>query len=77
MFSMTWRRSRGRFDLRSDGGQGYPIPDDDMVLETAINGSASAIVTFNQRDFAAGIKGFSCAVILPAMALQQIRSVIP
>jgi hypothetical protein len=52
-------------------------PDDDMVLETAINGSASAIVTFNQRDFAAGIKGFSCAVIPPAMALQQIRSVIP
>lgn len=52
-------------------------PDDDMVLETAINGSASAIVTFNQRDFAAGIKGFSCAVIVPAMALQQIRSVIP
>jgi hypothetical protein len=48
-----------------------------MVLETAINGSASAIVTFNQRDFAAGIKGFSCAVIPPAMALQQIRSVIP
>jgi len=52
-------------------------PDDDMVLETAINGSASAIVTFNQRDFATGIKGFSCAVIPPAMALQQIRSVIP
>lgn len=52
-------------------------PDDDMVLETAINGSASAIVTFNLRDFAAGIKGFGCAVILPAMALQQIRSVIP
>ena len=77
MFSMTWRRSRGRFDLRSDGGPRPSDPDDDMVLETAINGSASAIVTFNQRDFAAGIEGFSCAVILPAMALQQIRSVIP
>jgi hypothetical protein len=51
-------------------------PDDDMVLETAINGGASAIVTFNQRDFADGIRGFSCAVILPAMALQQVRSVI-
>jgi hypothetical protein len=38
---------------------------------------SSAIVTFNQRNFAAGTKGFSCAVILPAMALQQIRSVIP
>ena len=48
-------------------------PDDDMVLETAINGSASAIVTFNQSDFASGMKGFSCAVILPATALQQIR----
>ena len=48
-------------------------PDDDMVLETAINGSASAIVTFNQRDFAAGMKGFNCAVILPAAALQRIR----
>jgi putative PIN family toxin of toxin-antitoxin system len=49
-------------------------PDDDMVLETAINGGASAIVTFNQRDFAAGIEGFDCAVIPPATALQQIRS---
>ena len=52
-------------------------PDDDMVLETAINGSASAIVTFNQRDFAPGTKGFSCGVILPATALQQIRSQKP
>ena len=52
-------------------------PDDDMVLETAINGSASAIVTFNQRDFAAGIKGFSCTVTLLATALQQIRSLNP
>ncbi len=52
-------------------------PDDDMVLETAINGRASAIVTFNQRDFATGTKGFNCAVILPATALQQIRSSKP
>jgi hypothetical protein len=44
-----------------------------MVLETAINGSVSAIVTFNQSDFASGMKGFNCAVILPATALQQIR----
>jgi putative PIN family toxin of toxin-antitoxin system len=52
-------------------------PEDDMVLETAINGTANAIVTFNQRDFAPGTKGFSCAVILPATALQQIRSSNP
>lgn len=47
-------------------------PDDDMVLETAINGSAHAIVTFNQRDFSAGIRDFDCAVILPGTALRQI-----
>jgi len=49
-------------------------PDDDIILETAMNGRAGAIVTFNQRDFALGIQGFDCAVILPAMALQQVRS---
>ncbi|MGA2375404.1 MAG: putative toxin-antitoxin system toxin component, PIN family [Candidatus Sulfotelmatobacter sp.] len=54
-----------------------PDPDDDMVLETAINGRASAIVTFNQRDFADAGKEFNCAVILPAAALQQIRSLTP
>lgn len=52
-------------------------PDDDMVLETAVNGSASAIVTFNQRDFVAGITGFNCAAISPVMALQEIRSLNP
>jgi putative PIN family toxin of toxin-antitoxin system len=49
-------------------------PDDDMVLETAINGTADAIVTFNQRDSVPGTIGFRCAVILPAAALQQTRS---
>jgi len=52
-------------------------PDDDMVLETAINGSARAIVTFNHGDFVSGIKDFSCAVILPVTALRQIRSLNP
>ena len=51
-------------------------PDDDMVLETAVNGNAAAIVTFNQRDFAAIGKDFNCAVLLPAQALLQIRSPI-
>ena len=51
--------------------------DDDMVLETAINGNASAIVTFNQRDFAEAGKDFNCAIILPVTVLRQIRSSIP
>jgi putative PIN family toxin of toxin-antitoxin system len=52
-------------------------PDDDMVLETAVNGAADAIVTFNQRDFVSGTIAFRCAVIPPATALQQIRSANP
>jgi putative PIN family toxin of toxin-antitoxin system len=54
-----------------------PDPNDDMVLETAINGGAKAIVTFNQRDFTDAGKDFGCAVMQPAAALQQIRGLIP
>jgi putative PIN family toxin of toxin-antitoxin system len=52
-------------------------PDDDMVLETALNGNANAIVTFNQRDFARAGRDFNCVVIPPAEALQEIRSFSP
>ena len=51
-----------------------PDADDDMVLETAANGNVTAIVTFNQRDFAETSKRFACSVIAPAEALRQIRS---
>jgi len=47
--------------------------NDDMVLETGINGGARAIVTFNRRDFADAGRSFHCAALLPAAALQQIR----
>jgi putative PIN family toxin of toxin-antitoxin system len=50
-----------------------PHPNDDMVLETAVNGNANAIVTFNQRDFEETSKNFHCAVIFPGAALQRIR----
>jgi putative PIN family toxin of toxin-antitoxin system len=49
-------------------------PGDDMVLETALNGDADAIVTFNLRHFSLANKSFDCAVLLPRLALQQIRS---
>jgi putative PIN family toxin of toxin-antitoxin system len=48
-------------------------PNDDMVLETAVNGNADAIVTFNQRDFEGIDASFECAVLLPGAALQQVR----
>ena len=51
-------------------------PDDDMVLETAVNGNANAIVTFNQRDFVDAAADFDCAVIVPAAALERIRGLM-
>jgi putative PIN family toxin of toxin-antitoxin system len=52
-------------------------PNDDMVLETAVNGNAHAIVTFNRRDFEGVSRDFGGAVILPGAALQQMRSSNP
>jgi len=54
-----------------------PDPGDDMVLETAINGGATAIVTFNQQHFAGAAKDFYCSILSPAAALKQIRSSKP
>jgi len=51
------------------------LPDakDDMVLETAVNGNADALVTFNQRDFVALSERFDCQVMLPRGALRELR----
>jgi putative PIN family toxin of toxin-antitoxin system len=47
-------------------------PDDDMVLEAAINGRADAIVTFNGRDFGDVPTEFGIDVLLPREALKRI-----
>jgi putative PIN family toxin of toxin-antitoxin system len=47
-------------------------PDDDMVLETAINGRADVIATFNIRHLAAGALYFGVAVELPAAVLRRL-----
>lgn len=43
-------------------------PDDEMVLDTAVNGRANAIVTHNRRDFQAGARWFGIQVLSPAEA---------
>lgn len=48
--------------------------DDDMVLETAVNGQADAIVTFNRRDFLPHAERFGTAVVSPGEALQRMES---
>lgn len=44
-------------------------PDDDMVLETAVNGRADGIVTFNARDFDPVVPRFGISVLSPGEAL--------
>lgn len=48
-------------------------PADEMVLETAINGQADAIITFNRRDFGDAPARFGIGCWLPAEALEKMR----
>jgi predicted nucleic acid-binding protein len=48
-------------------------PADEMVLETAINGQAKALVTFNQRDFGKAPAAFGIELLLPSEALMRLR----
>lgn len=48
-------------------------PDDELVLEAAVNGGADAIVTFNRRDFAVARSKFGIEVLLPKQALEKSR----
>ena len=47
-------------------------PGDEMVLETAINGSADAIVTFNERDFRLAARRFKISVLQPRDVLHAL-----
>jgi putative PIN family toxin of toxin-antitoxin system len=49
-----------------------PDPNDEMVLETAINGFADAIVTFNERDFRPVAARFRCSVVRPGQVVRAL-----
>jgi len=48
-------------------------PDDEMVLETAVNGRADRLVTFNRRDFAAAAKLFGLTVSKPGEVVLDVE----
>ena len=48
-------------------------PEDEMVLDAAINGRTEAIVTFNGRDFLPGASAFNPRILTPAEALLELR----
>ena len=47
-------------------------PDDEMVLEAAVNGGAEAIVTFNVKDFEPA-QGFNILAMTPQKFLKRIK----
>jgi predicted nucleic acid-binding protein len=48
-------------------------PDDEMVLDAAINGHVKAIVTHNRRDFEPVARQFGIDVWSPAELLRILR----
>ncbi len=49
-------------------------PNDEMVLEAAVNGRADVLVTFNLRDYGNAAEQFGVDVLLPREALRKIKS---
>jgi hypothetical protein len=47
-------------------------PNDEMASETAINGRADAIITFNERHFRRVAGRFGCSALLPVEAVRQL-----
>jgi putative PIN family toxin of toxin-antitoxin system len=48
-------------------------PNDEMVLEAAVNGRADALVTHNLADFTAAAPRFGLLVLRPSDLLRRIR----
>jgi len=50
-----------------------PDPNDEMVLEAAINGQADVLVTYNVADFAGIAERFRIEVMHPADLLKRVK----
>ncbi|NJO35893.1 MAG: putative toxin-antitoxin system toxin component, PIN family [Rhodospirillales bacterium] len=51
-----------------------PDPDDEMVVEVAMNGRADALVTFNDRDFGPAAAQLGLVIQRPDAMLLELRS---
>src|SRR5882724_4417355 len=48
-------------------------PNDEMVLEAAVNGRADALVTYNVADFAGPAERFRISVLRPGDLLKKVK----
>lgn len=51
-----------------------PDPGDDLVLETAVNGRADAVVTFNRGDYEPAALRFGLEILTPADAVRGLEN---
>ena len=51
-----------------------PDPDDDLVLETAVNGSGKVVVTFNRRHFEPAAARFGIEILAPSEAVRRLEN---
>lgn len=49
-------------------------PGDDLVLETAVNGRADVVVTFNRRHFEPAAAPFGLEILAPADAVRRLEN---
>jgi len=49
-------------------------PNDELVLDAAVNGQADALITFNVADFARVAPRFGLPVLTPAVVLERMSS---
>lgn len=50
-----------------------PDPGDDLVLETAVNGRAAVVVTFNRRHFEPVAVRFGLEILAPGDAVRRLE----
>lgn len=48
-------------------------PNDELVLEAAVNGRADALVTHNRRDFETAAKRFKLRLLSPRQCLDEVE----
>jgi predicted nucleic acid-binding protein len=48
-------------------------PNDEMVLEAAVNGRADALLTFNVRHYGTAAARFGVGILLPREAMARIK----
>jgi predicted nucleic acid-binding protein len=48
-------------------------PGDDLVLETAVNGHAEVVITFNRRHFEPAAARFGIEIVAPAEAVRRLE----